>query len=264
MKILISILLFLSVILSWLYQKDQKVNFLYHLAKSRITELNLDVPSEARPSDYFFITGNIEAKETISDSLFLRPLKVLGVFRKIEMLQWNELRSEQDTTYTKVWSDEVINSTFFQKAQEYANPQLPLRSVEFYNGEVFIGPYKAKEVVRWSGIVANTLKLDAQKIRVSDKAIPTELRGMYRRIDDSYLYFERVSNQQNIGDLRISWQVFEEAQYSIIASLNKNLLIKIKAPDGSYFSLVKKDKHKMKETLNELKVAKSLRELLLL
>ena len=104
------------------------------------------------------ISGDVVTEGTVSDNDFKISLNALKLTRKVEMYQWEE-ETETETTrlsggreetrtttsYKKVWSEDLIDSTQFQDSG-YDNP-----TVMPYQGEVFtvdlatLGAFKLSE-----------------------------------------------------------------------------------------------------------------------
>ena len=101
------------------------------------------------------VSGDARAQAPLVDPEFGVSTVALKLDRKVEMLQWkqeehSETRknlggSEETVTtysYSKVWSDEAIDSQRFKRVSDHVNPPMRYRSSSLVARDAAIGAYR--------------------------------------------------------------------------------------------------------------------------
>lgn len=222
----VGILLFLGsfILLSW--NEGRAVDRMRTLAEGR--SLVVAVSSEAVDTGnneaLVHITGKANSDEILGDDLFGVSINAIVLRRIVEMYQWKEERqskthtnsdgSQTTTTtysYRKTWSPEVIDSTNFKRIAGHENP-----GAMMYEGstqratDVQVGAFTLTEpfVVQLN---------DARQYPLSEKnyaAMDPYVRQFFQ-LQGGRLVSD-ASSQPAIGALRVSFQVVEPTNVSVV------------------------------------------------
>jgi hypothetical protein len=187
-------------------------------------------------------TGLVVSPDVIGDNLFLKPGPYAVIDRIVEMYAWNEDKSEhEDTdgdktttyTYNKAWTRAPEDSERFHDAAGHINPKLPILSERVLAASAKIGAYGFDlGSVYLPSLVS--LPLTADNTVLSQGAVLG--RDGYIRI-----YRDKAaSSTEQIGDVRISYQVFNSRTGGTLFGQASGNLIKpyFDAKNNKLFRLV--------------------------
>jgi hypothetical protein len=143
-----------AIVLLW-WNEGRAVEAIVGLkdAASQVVEADASGPSPANKNKLVHVTGEATAQSPIEDSdVGLTFDDQVAVARTAEMYQWKEDKKEDTeeklgggttttTTYdyTRVWSDDAINSSEFKHPENHGNPEMPFRNARFTASDAKLG-----------------------------------------------------------------------------------------------------------------------------
>jgi WD40 repeat protein/uncharacterized membrane protein len=229
--VLLGAVLFFASFLLLFWNEGRAVRSDRGLREGARSVLPVSDPSRVDPANegkLVHLTGRADTEEVLADATFGVSEKAIRLARVVEMFQWIEKQEQITTgrtpdfdpetatkyTYRMDWSERLIDSRPFAE-EGHTNPPA-MR----YPGET----WTAREV-RLGGYVlspALVSEIGGAEKRPIGKAllekVPGELRQQLQVRDDSF-YLPQTPHQtdQQIGDLRITYQVIRPAEVSILA-----------------------------------------------
>lgn len=172
------------------------------------------------------ITGMATTQNTLTDPVFTVSLQGIKLKRKVEMFQWKEEQkkeerkkigggTETETTYRyfTTWSGSLINSDQFRDGAQHRNPSsMPYLSQEFKANDVRLGAFRlsASLIDR----ISNYKPYPVTQALWNN--LTPGLQGQCQ-VYDSYLYMGRTPARPMVGDVRITFEVVEPGDISVIA-----------------------------------------------
>lgn len=144
------------------------------------------------------VAGELAASEPLIDPEFGIAVRALGLRRTVEMWQWQLLADAEPGAkrYQAIWSQQPIASVDFDP--EHRNPAMPFMSAQWLSGSALLNgqPVSPALLQTLDGWQAQAAKIDL---------LPENLAAIFR-VEDGQLFSGNVSEQPQIGDLRVSWQ----------------------------------------------------------
>ena len=152
--------------------------------------------------------GKLKVDGTISDDEFLVSSQSAALYRKVEMLQWNEdCVADDNCTYSKEWSDTLIDSKGFEKSG-YTNPEsMPYESQKFLSETAMIGAFTLPSKL------LDRLSLKKKVSSLNEDAAISH--GM--TITENKFYTNVIDNKPEIGNIRISFYENNAKVVSVLA-----------------------------------------------
>jgi hypothetical protein len=190
------------------------------------------------------VSGEVVTDETLFDHEFGVSVNALKLKRVVEMYQWEEKCSVSSgpihCTYSKVWSDRVINSQSFSQLQRslyHRNPDsMQYQSREVVASKVSLGAFTLSRSL--VAKINNFTPLDSEKMT----RLPIHLSGKARfwPLPDlcGYLYIGRYPYSPEIGDLRIYFRVANSTDMSIVSKQVNNTFEPYSVKDGGTIELL--------------------------
>ena len=159
------------------------------------------VASPAHAPDALRTPGQIESSAEVSDPDFGVHARVLGLERRVEMLQWREVDSPAPH-YEQAWSAERIDSSRFDIA--YRNPgDLPFNGARWWSANVQLDGHPVSADVLAALDAWTPLKPDLSQL-------PTNLAVSFQP-DGDWLSTSLDPAHPRIGDVRVRWSRIETA-----------------------------------------------------
>ena len=183
---------------------------------------------------------SIEEATVPSDPVFGISIKSAKLVRNVEMYQWKETcetdnNDKKNCTYEKVWEDDLIDSTEFEKSG-YTNPSdMPYENETVIAENVKLGEYILPEELIDSlkcnrKVGADILAKDYQNTVDGVKAV------------DRYLTTQK-GEEPEIGDIRVSFEYLTEENVSVMAVQNGNTFEAYTSREGKdIYKIVKGNK----------------------
>jgi hypothetical protein len=170
------------------------------------------------------VSGDARAKAPLVDPDFGVSTVALKLDRKVEMYQWKQeehsetrknLGGSEETvttyTYSKVWSDEAIDSQKFKRASEHANPPMRYKSSSLVARDAAIDAYRPGPQV--------LTKLSADQAVRADSALLNPIKARLRgpvQINDGQIYLGENAGDPRLGDIRINYFEAPNGPISVI------------------------------------------------
>ena len=228
-------------------------NHSLHMAQSyaQAQKILITVPnSPINPqnnSKVIYFTGFATTQDKLTDSTLGVEVTAINLDRKVVMYQWKEDvkteshsqvgGSEKQTktyTYTKTWSDTLIDSTQFKDQEGHQNPtSMAVNSKSQYADKVTVGDFNLPSSLVTQININKPIELtDASKDKVKAKLNkPVELIN-------NELYVGTDPQNPQLGDLKISSTAVYPQNVSIIAQQSGNTLEAYLAPAGETVMLL--------------------------
>ena len=170
------------------------------------------------------VSGDAEAKAPLVDPEFGVSTVALKLDRKVEMYQWKQeehsetrknLGGSEETvttyTYSKVWSDEAIDSQRFKRSSDHVNPPMRYKSTSLVARDAAIGAYRPGPPV--------LIKLSADQAVRADAALLNPIKARLRgpaEINDGQIYLGESAANPRLGDIRINYFAAPNGPISVI------------------------------------------------
>jgi hypothetical protein len=223
-----------------------------------VVHVEADKADPANQGKLVHVTGQTHMSSAITDPELSVTAPALRLQRKAEMYQWKQREesktektlgggSETVTTYTysKVWSDDVINSGSFKKPAGHENPgSMPIASHIADHTSATVGAFTLPVgmVQGLSNFVP--LTVNDQDLTKAQKALGSTLR-----LDAGGFYLPRAAASASatttpdaggpqIGDVRLKFSVVEPGAVSLIARQNNATFEPWSARNGRTISLI--------------------------
>ncbi|MEO8742795.1 MAG: TMEM43 family protein [Lysobacteraceae bacterium] len=146
--------------------------------------------------------GQIESSVEVSDPDFGVHAKVLGLERRIEMLQWHEVDRPTPPHYEQAWSAERVDSSMFDVTHK--NPgDLPFNGARWWSADPKLDGHPVSADVLAALDAWVPLKPDLVQL-------PTNLAVSFQP-DGDWLSTSQDPAHPRIGDVRVRWHQIEHA-----------------------------------------------------
>jgi len=197
------------------------------------------------------LTGMATSDETLTDQeLGVSAASVIMLRRTSTMFQWQEKSStktekklggseQQTTTYTysKVWSEQLIDSSSFKKTEGHQNPaNMPFKSRQLTSQQVSVGSFFLSP-----SLISNITSYEPLTVD-GNLALPSGWNGRGQVMNDGFYLGTDPANPQ-VGDVRISYQVVKPLEVSVIAKQAGDHLQPYQAKAGDAIELLELGVH---------------------
>lgn len=186
------------------------------------------------------VSAQALTSETLSDDGLGVSVNAIKLRRNVEMFQWRESsgREGSNTTYEKVWSDDVIDSKSFESSG-YDNPSsLALESKDWSAQEVSLGAF-------WLSSNLINKMTDFEPLRFEQAELPSlaERLGLaVVELDGGHLFLPFASGtlaSPQIGDLRVKLEHVLPAPVSVVAQQQGTGLKAFKTRSGRNLEMLR-------------------------
>jgi len=188
--------------------------------------------------------GLAKTKEQLRDNVFDVSATAIKLIRNVSMYQWQEDKEstttekvggskETKTTYrySKGWHSREINSSAFKRSG-HNNPSM-----------LFSGQTQQAQKVTLGAFQLNPSQIEAinpkASLSIHDAKPPTTLSGKKLTLTGNEFYLGTYPNDPQIGDMKISFQVVNPTNISLIAQQKANSFIAYQTKAGSPIDLLK-------------------------
>ncbi len=194
------------------------------LSVNEVTVLADAIPVADNNGRLLYVSGVVRSEETLRDSVLGIEEPVIALISRVEMYQWQEFNHESGFSrhqaqsprrvrYRPVWASHVIDSSAFEKASSYRNPDhMPMSSSLIRSNRVRLGAFRLDP--EWIGH-----EQFAEHYPLSRAHLMHWPESLHERIDDrqpDWLYIGDPL-MPRIGDWRIRVQVVREQPVSLLA-----------------------------------------------
>lgn len=221
------------VLLSWNEGRAVKTAASLKEGAAAVVSVSADAIQPANEGKLIHLSGEAKTQDTVTDPMFQINRNAIRLTRKVEMYQWTEKKdqktqkklgggSETQTTYTytKKWSDEIIDSSGFKETKGHENPtSMMANSSTVTAANVTLGAFKLPSKI------IGQMKGDTPFSPASAEAseLPVELRTKVKLVGDAF-YHGADPASAAIGDQRITFTELKPARFSILARQTANTL----------------------------------------
>lgn len=195
------------------------------------------------------VTGTVTLDKELKDSQFGIQMKALRLKRKVEMYQWEEkVKTEKEKkvggstetvktySYHKTWSSSHENSNNFKERSGHENPSsMPYKNESWNAGDAMLGAYKFDGSLVRQVAGFKTMNLN------SDLKIPSEFK-----LDGNKLYKGSNPSSPQVGDVRVSFEIVEPGDVSVIAAQTTSGFEPYQTQAGGTLHILKKGIHSSK------------------
>ena len=166
------------------------------------------------------VSGTAKKDEELVDADFNITVNTILLYRKVEMYQWKEVETwnkedkEYKYTYSKVWTENLIDDTLFKYkhgiiSESHINPKNKPYESKLIYGTVELGEFKL------SNDQIKSIKTDSIFEELS-----TEVATNMGMVISEH-YYTTVDKTPEIGDIRISFLTVDSTKYKNITVLAK-------------------------------------------
>ena len=212
-----------------------------------------DVSSENIDSKYegkiIATTGKIDLSNSseVRDSKFGISEKAVKLKRIVEMYQWNEScetddNDKQTCSYSKEWSDKVVDSSEFKKAGHENPTSMKIESDEYVASNIKVGAFDLPE--RLVGSLNYNKDYNNEKLTEQYK---NTVEGYV--INEKYITNSSDVNDPQIGDLRISYKYATDGEVSMIGVQSGNTIKAYTAKKGNNIFEIRRGSYTGREIL---------------
>jgi len=191
-----------------------------------------------------YVQGLATTKDVLRDDEFGVSATAIKLIRQVSMYQWQEHKktetkeniggtTENKTTYSyrQEWSNQAINSNNFRRSG-HNNPSMPYKTKTQQAREVMLGAFKlnSSQISRIDG------KTD---LSVNNLPVPSLLVNKSVTVMGSGFYLGNNPNDPQIGDIKVSFQVINPTEISLVARQQGNHFSAYQTEAGGTIDLLK-------------------------
>lgn len=191
---------------------------------STVVSVASDSIDPANAGKLIHLSGFADTKATLTDEDFGVSVNALKLRRNSEMYQWKEESSSETSkklgggtetvteyTYTRVWSEKVINSDNFKRSQGHQNPgAIPYSSREQAADRVTLDAFTL------SPSLLSKINSFEPLLISSETPLPEALKNKAQVYDAGFYIGTEAANPQ-VGDVRIKFEMVKPVDVSVIA-----------------------------------------------
>ena len=214
---------------------DEGENIIIPIDSYDINHFNIDNRNENK---LIHLSGEVTTNGILTDNLFdVTAANMIKLKRVVEMYQWEEsVYGYIYYSYSKVWSEQVIDSGQFQKSAEYHNPAMQVKGKVFTANTVKLGAFTLSSYLIEKMNHYQWLPMQKGNFSQLQTNIQTEFNKPIHLNDGNYYLGEYESDPQ-IGDLRIRFEIVKPKTISVIAEQSGSLLTPYKTQVGGEIGL---------------------------
>ena len=229
------------VLLFWNEGRAVQTHQALEESQGQVITIDAQSPATQMDGQLVHITGEAVSDQTLEDDLLPISIAGLKLQRYVETYQWEERKeSEEDTnwgggtdttttyTYSKVWTDELIDSSRFKHPQGHENPAELFYTTQVWTAnDIAIGQYSLSDSHKNEINNFQTLPLP------ETLALPKQVKKT-----SNTLYVGKNPNKPNIGDQRIRFSFIPAQAYSAIGDASSSGLVEHVASNGHSIALL--------------------------
>ncbi len=226
--------------------------------RAAIVEVSSERVESANVGELVHVSGKAQTDEILRDSVFGVSVNGLKLKRIAEMCQWKERAksrtsrgfggsSTRTTTYSysKVFSEKVINSSDFKRPIGHENPgSMPYRSRTKVAKKATLGAFKLSPT-----LVAKINNLELLHVESNLPKLP----GKEVRLQGGAIYIGQDPTSPQVGDVRIKFMVVRPTEVSVIAKQISNTFEPYTTKAGGQIELLQVGTHSADEMINKAK-----------
>ena len=206
--------------------------------KQQVHEVAADRVDSANEGRLVYLSGQIQAAGPARDPELGISAPVLRLIRQVRIYQWQEERALSSSKYvkrykyTKVWSENPIDSRRFSRPAGHENPPFELAGRSFEAPKVRVGAFLLSSSLL--GQIQDTQPLAVTKADFKGSPV------LAARLQETGqgLYLGKSPQKPEIGDLQISFATVPLTQVSVVAGQHREMLGPFQTPAGSYIEML--------------------------
>lgn len=251
-SVLVGLILFVAAfpILFWNEGRAVKTARSLEEGAGSVVSVAADPVAPGNEGKLVHVSGPISTDGPVADEDLGVQADAVKLLRNVSMYQWIEEKKSETrkklgggeetvTTYTykKDWSTSPVDSSAFQETAGHENPgEFPLPSATFVADPVHLGAFTLSEEQLGQLNEATDLPVDA----AAAESLP---EGMEATVDKGAFYMGADPATPAIGDVRISFQVVNPAQASVVGVQTASSFAPYAAEAGDTILLVEEGTH---------------------
>jgi hypothetical protein len=221
------------VLLSWNEGRAVKTAASLKEGAAAVVSVSPDAVQTANEGKLIHLSGEAKTEDTVTDPMFQISRSAIRLSRKVEMYQWKESKeqkthkklgggteTETTCTYSKKWSDSIIDSSDFKHREGHQNPTSMIANSSSVIAEnVTMGAFKlpAEVIDKMKG--DSTLSLTSAETA----ELPAHLKEKVKLTGEA-LYVGADPASAAVGDQKITFTVLKPGTFSILARQTGNTL----------------------------------------
>lgn len=221
-----------------------------------VVSVAADAVAPANEGKLVHVSGPIATDAPVRDEAFGVEAKGVKLFRTVEMYQWTE-ESKSETrkklgggeetvttyTYSRQWKEGLVDSSSFHETSGHENPtELPVESESFTADPVRLGAFTLAQ----DQIDRLSTKHDVPVTAETAAAIGGDLAGAFVAHQNALYQGENPESPQ-VGDLRVTFEVADPQQASVVAVQSGDGFAPYQAAAGDSILLVDDGMHTAQE-----------------
>jgi len=220
-----------------------------------VVSVSADRVDPANDQKLVHMTGKANTTETLADADFPVSASAVKLRRRVEMYQWEESKdsktekkaggsTETKTTYSysKKWSESVVDSSNFKETSEHQNPgSMPYQGQEQQAQKVTLG------VFNLTPSLVGKMN-DFEPLPVTDQhreKLPAALQSKIK-LNQGAFYMGSDPASPQIGDVRISFSVVLPGDVSVVSKQTSATFEPYRASAGMDIEMLKRGIHTAK------------------
>ena len=227
------------------FNESRHIDHVQAMTEGRKVAVALDSPelNSENEGKLVYFQGNVEVEGVVTDPEFGISSTGLSLTRKVQMFQWEEHEEKKTTensdgskttttkySYSKTWSNKLINSSSFNSSSSHQNPnkEFPFEELTVYSKTGRVGDFQLSQEV------ISKLPNDSS---VSVESFDTKtLANSYKTAKT--IYIREIENQDSIGDLRIEFAASQPEVVSLVGKQQSGAVVPYKAKSGASILIV--------------------------
>lgn len=225
--IVVGIVLFVASFPLLAWNEGRAVKTARSLAEgaAAVVSVASDTVASANDGKLVHMTGKAVTDAVLKDDLFGVADQAIKLRRAVEMYQWKEtVRTEtrkkvgggkvrtKHYSYSRVWSDDVINSSRFKQAGHENPGRMPFDSKTVVADDVRLGAFRLSD-----GLVAKVGGFESLPVNASHLAGLSDSVRAGLQIDNGVFYRGESPADPQIGDVRIAFKTARPLDVSILS-----------------------------------------------
>ena len=223
--VLIGLILIVIAVILLFWNEGRAVNRYKTLKEGSgaVVSVKSDTVSPNNEGKLVCVSGKADTDDTVTDPVFEISRKALRLVRTVQMYQWKESSHTQTKkklgggkkrvttyTYSKVWSDKLINSAGFKKPDSHQNPgSMPYNSETFNVNKVTLGAFTLPSslVNRIGG---------SENIAVKPEDVPQAISSQAQAYNGEF-FIGGNPGAPEIGNVRITFSLVPPTKITVVA-----------------------------------------------
>lgn len=258
-NIFIGFLLIIGAIILLFWNEGRAVKTEQNLKEgfSVVVSVSPDKKDLKNDGKLIHFSGMTKSPNLLTDGEFGISASALKMQRIVEVYQWKEESksktvqklgggTETTTTYTysKDWSDKLIDSSTFKEAETHQNPSFKLFSdQEWISSGVTVGEYAISEdlLSALSGYKSFTIPQEMFDAKNTTSSAQLQLAG-------NIIYYQTSNaTTPEIGNTRIKYEIIAPQDISVIYKQSGDMLVPYQTKNGSSISMIQLGKSTAEE-----------------